>query len=45
MIEIGKLTRQDAQLAEGATIDAIGKRRHRHFAALMTLFWLQARVI
>ena len=45
MIDISGLSREEAKLAEGAAIDAIGKRRHRHFAALMLRFWLQPLAI
>ena len=43
MIELGGFVREEAKLAKGATIDAIGKRRHHLLAALSGRFWLQQR--
>ena len=43
MIEIGDLVREEAQLAEGATIDAIGKRSDHQLSSLSGHLLLQAR--
>ena len=43
MIEVGSLAREEAQLAEGATIDAIGKRCDDQCSCLSGHLLLQER--